>query len=414
MASIAHRLTRRLTRGDSKRLDTTWPFTSSGAATLLGSETSGWAADFTDMTIEVRDPITPANNYIGTPAAWLTYTSPSTKWIVGQDGLLASGTTIRTEYSGTTPLGVRIDEARTNLCLWSDDLTNAVWTKTNATTAATATGPDGAANSATTVTATAGNATVLQSITSASAARFTDCYIKRRTGSGTIEMTQNGGVAWAAVTVTSTWTRVSIASATVTNPQVGLRIVTSGDAVDVAFFNCQSGGSQSSPIRTTSATVTRAGDIITADVSKFALSQTAASIVGHAYHDGTAGVRNVAELSATVRADTLLQFYYSGTTTVTLAVYAAAFAGQANISRIISATPAFHKLAARAANNNFQICVDGALGVADTAGTFPANPLTRFYLGSNNGGGQILNGWLKSIEYLPRVLSDAEMQAATL
>jgi hypothetical protein len=61
--------------------------------------------------------------------------------------------------------GILVEEARTELCLHNSDLTNAAWTKSNLTTAKTATGPDGVANSATTCTATAANATALQAIT---------------------------------------------------------------------------------------------------------------------------------------------------------------------------------------------------------------------------------------------------------
>jgi hypothetical protein len=69
------------------------------------------------------------------------------------------------------PLGLLVEEARTELTLYNRDFTNAAWTKSNMTTAKTATGPDGVTNSASTLTATAGNATALQAITSTSAAR---------------------------------------------------------------------------------------------------------------------------------------------------------------------------------------------------------------------------------------------------
>ncbi|PAQ09742.1 hypothetical protein, partial [Mesorhizobium temperatum] len=85
-------------------------------------------------------------------------------------------------------LGILTEDQRVNLALWGSDLTNAVWVKTNITAAKTATGITGVANSATTLTATAANGTALQSITSASASRITYCWIKRRTGTGTVEM----------------------------------------------------------------------------------------------------------------------------------------------------------------------------------------------------------------------------------
>ena len=92
------------------------------------------------------------------------------------------------DYNPTTgaALGVLVEEARTNLCLYSDDFTNVAWVKSNLTAAKTATGPDGAANSASTLTATAANGVARQAISSVSAARSGSVYLKRRTGTGAV------------------------------------------------------------------------------------------------------------------------------------------------------------------------------------------------------------------------------------
>lgn len=135
-----------------------------------------------------------------------------------------------------------------------------IWTPSNLTTSYTATGPDGVANSASTLTATAANATALQAITSASSSRLTSVYIKRRTGSGNIDLTQDNGTTWTTQTVTSSWTRVALAAVTSTNPTVGIRIVTSGDAVDVWCFQHETGTVATSPIITYGAAVARAAD----------------------------------------------------------------------------------------------------------------------------------------------------------
>jgi hypothetical protein len=134
-----------------------------------------------------------------------------------------------------TPNGYQALGAISNLALYASDLTQAgSWTASNCTTAYTSTGPDGVASHATRLTATAGNATILQAITSANAARITFCYIKRITGTGNIDITQDNGSTWTTVTTTAGWTKVAIASATAANPTVGIRIVTDTDAVDVA------------------------------------------------------------------------------------------------------------------------------------------------------------------------------------
>jgi hypothetical protein len=133
-------------------------------------------------------------------------------------------------------LGFRREASAINNLLHSRDLSNAAWsTKTNITAAKTATGLDGIANTATTLTATAADAIILQPITLASAARCASAYVKRRTGTGTISFTQDGGGSWTDITAQingSTWSRVQI-TATLANPSVGFKISTSGDAIDV-------------------------------------------------------------------------------------------------------------------------------------------------------------------------------------
>ena len=124
------------------------------------------------------------------------------------------------------------------------------------------TGLGGIANTATTLTAAAAGAIILQPITLASAARCASAYVKRRTGTGTISFTQDGGSTWTDITSlinNSTWSRVQI-TATLANPSVGFKISTSGDAIDVDCVQNEAGTVATSPIVTTTAAVTRDAD----------------------------------------------------------------------------------------------------------------------------------------------------------
>lgn len=184
-----------------------------------------------------------------------------------RDGLLdsAAANIPRTEWVDWDADGVReqptllLEAARTNVALWNRDLTNAAWTKTNVTAAKDQTGIDGVASSASKIMATAGNGTCLQAVTLASSARYQSVYVKRVTGSGTINMTMDNGATWTAITVTSTaaWTRVYIPTQTLANPTVGFRIVTNGDAIAVDFVQNEDGTAPTSPIATTTVAVTR-------------------------------------------------------------------------------------------------------------------------------------------------------------
>jgi hypothetical protein len=173
------------------------------------------------------------------------------------------------DFATGESLGLLVEEARANLALHNRDLANAAWVVSSITAAKDQVGADGVSNSASSIAASAGNGTILQTITSASAARATSAYVKRITGTGTIEMTQNGGSTWTAVTVTSAWTRVTIPSATITNPVVGFRIVTSGDAIAVDYVQCENGAFATSAIPTTTATVTRSADVCSISGSNF-------------------------------------------------------------------------------------------------------------------------------------------------
>lgn len=158
----------------------------------------------------------------------------------------------RIDYAGT--LAIRNVPA-TNVVLWDRDLTNAAWTKTNVTAVKDQAGIDNVASSASRITATAGNGTCLQAITLASSQRQQSAYVRRLVGTGTIQMTTDGGSTWTTVTVTSAWTRVSCAAQTLANPSVGFRIVTSGDSIAVDYVQNETGSTATYPIATTTVAV---------------------------------------------------------------------------------------------------------------------------------------------------------------
>lgn len=179
-------------------------------------------------------------------------------------------TRVVTEATGTLldpqPYVVRAP-ALTNRLTYSDDQTNPAWTKTNGTAVKNAVGIMGVPNGACTITATAANCTVLRAAayTAASATHATRWWIKRKTGTGAVELTVDGGTTWQAITTqvnAVTYTPIAVDQAAVTNPLVGLRIVTSGDALYVSNTLLAAGQTKESiangfPIYTTTAAVTR-------------------------------------------------------------------------------------------------------------------------------------------------------------
>lgn len=201
----------------------------------------------------------------------ITATRGSTGTRTGVDGLVATDAVnvLRDRHyiGGTLGVGggsrvASIEQTAINMLLRSRDLSNAAWTKSNMTAVRTQVGVDGVANSASLLTATAGNATCLQAITSTLNDRNSSVFIKRSAGTGNIQMTQDNGSTWTTLTLTAAWTRVSIPYQNLANPTVGFRVVTNGDAVIVDFVQHEFDRFITNPIETTSAQVTRSVDVV--------------------------------------------------------------------------------------------------------------------------------------------------------
>jgi hypothetical protein len=193
----------------------------------------------------------------------LTFARASVATRVNASGLIesvASGVP-RLDYTGGGCPSLLLEPQRANLALHSRDLTDIVWVKLNVTAAKTAIGADGVASGATTLTASAASGTVLQTIISASSARIFSAYVRRRTGTGTVEITQDNGTTWTAITLTASYQRFLSPTGTITNPIFGFRILTSGDEIDVDFTQQEAGSYATSCIPTLGSSVTRLVDV---------------------------------------------------------------------------------------------------------------------------------------------------------
>lgn len=310
--------------------------------------------------------------------------------------------------------GILVEIEATNRCLYSDNFTNAAWTKSNMTTAKTATGPDNGSNSASTLTATAANATALQAITSASSSRISGFWVKRRTGTGNIDLTQDNGTNWTTVTVTADWTRVELAAATLTDPTVGIRIVTSGDAVDVFGFQHETGAVLTSTIPTLGSTRTRNGDAMNTTTSTYPHSDTEGTIVvwvrsqkiDHTtdtrvttLHDGTKNETMEFGASVTGSPDSFNFDIYDNN-----AIVASPNAGTFSLSG--------NKVAVFYKANDSGILADGGTQVVDTSCTMPT--VTKLQIGyDSNFAGREFTGFVYQFRYLPRRMTEAQMQTAT-
>ena len=312
------------------------------------------------------------------------------------------------------PLGILCEEARTNLLLYSNDLTNAAWTKTNATAALTATGPAGVTNSATTITASGSNATVSQAITSANAARSGSVFLKRRTGTGTVSISLDNGSTYTAVDLSSgLWVQGNIENQTLTNPTFVIQLATSGDAVDVWCADLESGSFETSPIETFGAQVTRAADAITIANTSYPYG-SARSYFLEWNQDVTSGGSNyylsqnyvdannydAAYISAIDR--TVSSFVKTSGSTVTTGGNGSAVS-VANV----------HKLAVRVKLNDSNNALDGTAQTHTTSITPPTLSAGTLYIARGQSNANAINGHFRKFVCVPTDWADALLQGKT-
>lgn len=161
-----------------------------------------------------------------------------------------------------------IEGAATNHVTEPRDLTDAAWTKSASMGAAlNATGIDGTPTSATTLTASADNQTVTEALTLAADEYTFSARVKRVTGAGRIDITLDGGTTWHERTpflLDGEWMRIE-ATQTLANPEVGFRIVNSGDAISVDACQLEAGEYATSDILTGGGT--RAADVLSIDLA---------------------------------------------------------------------------------------------------------------------------------------------------
>jgi hypothetical protein len=215
-------------------------------ATLSASSTSGALVVTNLQTDRKSDVYRATGTTVRISATWAT---PE----------LIQGIAMLGNFSPTATQRVHLtNEAQaTNLIKYSDDFTNAVWTKTNLAALSTGVaGPDGT-NSATTLTASAANGEIYQTAANVGSAAAS-IWIRRRTGSGAVSIRNTANTAWTTLPLTGSWARFANDGGTnASTARLDILIATSGDAIDIAFGQVEAGSTASSYYPTTSAAATR-------------------------------------------------------------------------------------------------------------------------------------------------------------
>lgn len=274
---------------------------------------SNWAkVTITDFQVEevTGQAVTAPSDHIPTIATAIT------KFYDTENGNTVSSNIV-TEATGDdieSVIGMAFWPSTTNVIGSAQyrDFTHADWNKVNGSiTAGDVVLIDGTTVAdKNTFTASAANATIiLDPYVSASGTHSGGVFCKRKTGSGDIEVTIDGGTTWVAVTITQAdWTLIQT-TLTVTDPEFGVRVVASGDAVYLDWAQMDDGEKYVSDICPIAGGETLGTQNFNFDRSKLVTNKQGAVIVEHMVRpiDDPAGTRYILS-------DTGTYIMYSGTT----------------------------------------------------------------------------------------------------
>jgi len=337
----------------------------------------------------------------------------------------------RFDYSFTnvgTPLGLLIEESRTNLLTYSNDLRSTseagstrAWAQAFGALTVTANdgiGPDGQ-NSASKFSFTASDyAGRKQSVTLAASTPYTfSIWVKRISGSGSgwIEIIGSGviGSAFAAFTATSDWTRVSVSGTTTGAGTAEVYIYPEYDTNrtgEYLFWGAQleTGSFATSNILTTTTSVTRNADVVTMTGTNFSdwYNATEGTFIG--VYQNTSNDLNALLSCSDGTTGNYMQLAEASASVLRLLVLTSS---SIQVNSIVATSSGNVPCGFTYKENSFNLAANATLGTRDTVATVPT--VDRMDIGFLRQTGGYTNGTISSIRYYPLQLTDAEIRAFT-
>jgi len=391
-----------------------------------------------DFTLGVLDPR-------------ITFTRASTATFVGSNGLIQTAASGAARFgfdpSSLQPLGLLVEEARTNLILRSGDLSNAAWSTladagcSVSVTANSATAPDGTATASKVTiarTATTKYAQVYQVFTGTAAVYAGTLYLKADAagdvGRQITVLQYNGTVVGGIVTVTLTaaWQRVPsiMTLAASANCRFIVGYSADGGSTEIASVSFDAWGGQveltsanypgpTSYIPTTTATVTRAADVASMTGANFSswYNQGAGTFVTQATPPGD---YNQLGFAIALHNGGATSYIIIGKANASIAAAGKRWAEQTYVGTVNQSTigtsadgaATTAKLGFAYKTSDFALVVAGVLA-GTTASGAPPTTNDRMYIGSYNGAQSWLNGHIGSIKYYNKRLPNGKLQSLT-
>jgi hypothetical protein len=209
--------------------------------------------------------------------------------------------------------------------------------------------------------------------------------------------------------ITSAYSYVSIPTQTLANPSTGFRITTDGDSIAVDYVQNQNGAFITSAIPTTTASVTRAADVITlatASIPGFSASTLTMYLevfqvanpgaVGHLANLGDGSADERISIRREGNSNRAFGVVTGGVTQVSL------FSGTIDVG--------LNKLAIAVAANDVAATAEGATPGTDTSATLPT--LTTLAIGSR-GATLFANAHISKLRLYSTRKTNAQLQAMT-
>jgi hypothetical protein len=409
----------------------------SRAAGLLRDYAAGFALSAIDMSAMVKGHTT---NFNGNANDLLTYASPSTKYVRNSAGVLVPGTTLRLDYDENgVPLGLLIEEQRTNLLLRSEEFNDAAWAKTDATVTANATtAPDGTTTADILIEGATTNVhRLVQTVASGSvfsvfakaetrsllaidinADSANRCYfdlssgLVSSVGAGITAIIADAGSGWYRCTISLNSGSATSCRIYVTNA-VGV-ISYAGDGTSGIYIwgaQLEAAPFASSYIPTVASQVTRAADNITLATSTFPFNAAEGAIVAEWRNGPGTTAQQVWMLNDGSNNNRIGLFDDASGSGATNDIFASVINGgvaQAAITLSSGDQNTEHAAAMAWKVNDFAVSLDGGAALTDSSGTVPT--VTTLNIGGQIAGSTILNGHIRSLTYIPERLSNALLE----
>ena len=382
----------------------------------------------------------------------ITFTRATTATFTGSDGLIqtAAINAPRFDYSPTTlaPLGLLIEEQRTNLLTYSEQFDNAAWTKTNSTvTANTIVAPDGTLtgdkhipDSGATIGAGATATRVYQSPSLTSGTAYT-LSIYAKAGeydelelavitspivSATFSLTLGTVVSGTGTTITAVgngWYRCTLTFTATSTGAIQIRwssgssTVSTGDGYSGIYIwgaQLEAGAFPTSYIPTVASQVTRSADVAVMTGTNFSdwYNATEGTLYAEAARNGFVAFSTISSISDGTANNGI--FMSSGSAppeTIRLNVNVAGVQ-QALLNFGSVSAGVFYKTAGAYKTNDFAGSMNGASVLTDTSGTIPL--VDRLTIGCGaTASSQFANGTIRKIAYYPVRIQNAQLQGLT-